>query len=130
MLTRAAQGLLGQMIAAYQAAASNGSYGLDSSSGGIRFVLHGGDGLQLCSSVSSSLRDTLFDAIDASNMGDHVGEFLCTWLQLPVAKARLRWQPARIHMNWEEKMLHGIQMEPSIRLDGFDHCLCSPTRAS
>lgn len=39
----------------------------------MRFVLHGGDGLELCGAGGSLGDATRFHAIDASNVGDHAG---------------------------------------------------------
>jgi hypothetical protein len=81
LLTRAAQACLQAMVAAYQQAAAAaasreaGSRQDSGSSGsrGVRFVLHGGDGLALCGPGSSLGDGARFDAIDVSNVGDHAG---------------------------------------------------------
>jgi hypothetical protein len=84
LLTRAAQQCLKDMVVAYQqaaaAAALSGAVGSgsnssssSSSSRGVLFVLHGGDGLELCGPGSSLGDDVRFHAIDVSNVGDHAG---------------------------------------------------------
>lgn len=76
-MTEAAQAMLQQMTQGYQGAVGDGNDCNGDKSGSIlRIVLHGGDGLELCSSTGSTLGDAEFHAIDASNMGDHVGEFV------------------------------------------------------
>jgi len=99
-LATAVRSAMKQLVSGFQAAlkggsAISGSKGPSRKKGpDVRFGLWGGDALQLCSGSGRLPREQRFDAIDLSNLPDHVGFANCLLLAgprlVPAAASRLQ----------------------------------------